>query len=218
MPGTMSRRVVEHRLVRVEGQIGEQDHAAVAEVVAEALRQGDGDARRTCAPSPADHRHRRGLARPEPGCGGLSLAGHDVTPANLPRVGRQYVEKVLTLEDGVDDGAGAERGPIPRHPEVVDHEHGAAGAPSEVDEVAIERRQPAVHEQSREGPPTRQVGAQLHRRHDLDELDGDRGRMAPGGHRPEPGRPRVSQPQHDEPGLRHQPSDLAGASRADGAS
>jgi len=188
-------RVMEHRLVGVQRQVGEEDGVTQAGVVGQALGEGDG------------HRRRAGPARPAHRCHGPpprrhrlghGVARDGVAAADRPGMGGQRVEEGLGVEEVGEHGRHPDRRPVARPAAVVHGDGGAPGVAGGVHQVAVEGGQGAVHHQRRERPSRRQAGPYLLAGDALHELGGDGARVGPLGDGPEPARASPGEPEDDE--------------------
>ena len=150
--------VVEHRLLAVEAEVGEQHQAGIAYVVAEGLRQRDGCGR---CPSSARAGDRDDEATPRRerriGCGNRAL----LVAGDRTGVLGQRGEQRIAPEPGLEQGRGAEGEPVACHSEVVDDQNGRARASSCVDQIAIDLGEGRVGHESGERTSRRQPGSHL---------------------------------------------------------
>ena len=150
--------VVQHRLLAVEAEIGEQHQAGVAHVVAEGLRQRDGCRRGSRSPRAGDRDHEATPRREHRiGCGSHPLLDARDRTGVLGQRGEQRIAS----ETGLEQGRGAEGEPVACHARVDDDQHGRARKSRRIDEIAIDVGEGRVGHESRERTSRRQPGSHL---------------------------------------------------------
>ena len=184
--------VVQHRLVGVEGQVGQHHETSVGCVGPELLSDrhrrhrrsrpaGSGDRDEVPTPTRLDLRRLVGKGRLDLGYRGRELDQHG------HQLGR--------AESVRDDGGNTEFVPVPRP--ITGDENRGAGAAAGVDQVPVQRGQVGPDQEGGVGPPGPQAGPDLVSRDTLDEVDRDGSGGRPAGHLGEPPRPGTGESQHD---------------------
>ncbi len=165
---------MQHTLIRVERQVGEQHRTPPSVASGEALRERSGDGRDAGTTGSG---HGDQIARPEPRRRGRhDRAGHAARDRLRQR--RQGREQVGHGEGGRQDVGGPECVPVSADPRVVDHEHLDPGPTRRVDEVAIDARKASIDEQGGEGSARRQPDARLLVADALHQLERERALFA----------------------------------------
>jgi len=187
---------MEHRMLGMETEVGEQDHAAVAHVVTQRLGQSHGRSGYPGAARPGERSHRA------PPCsrGRSAQQGRWVDLAPADRVGARGEggDQLVTGEGGGQDTGRAQLQPVPHRPPVVDDQHRALCRSGGREQVAVVRGKAGIGDQGRERPARRQSGAYFLGGDAADELGGEGAAVGPQPDGAEPRRPGRGQAEDDE--------------------
>ena len=188
-------RVVQHGLVGMKREVGEQDPVGAAPrrrrdgarlAMGQALRQGDGERRGAGPARTADHSH------PAPGGQAVGSGGRPREMVGPPDHGcpsAQGIQQLLWREPLREGGHGSQPQPIAAESAVLDHDDDAASCAGQVDQVSVQGGNSGVDDGGRARSSRREAGLQVLPRQALHQLDGYGAGGRPVRHRSQPLRP-----------------------------